>query len=465
MKSFKNFLNKKLMEQLDSDWKKEYISLKKGFVPPSNLKPIVQAFVNSGDVPLIDDTSSKIKMPKKSLFLVGGSTRDFLLGKKHEDLDLVTNATPEQTVLILKHADFKDGDSHGNKKVYINEQDSSSVIAVVNDEEFVISTFKKINKDSEIEFVDNPKEDAERRDLTINSLYIELSKAEGENNKLYDPTGHGYHDLNNNKIRSVGDPDKKIEEDKSRAMRTIRFHSKFGKEELDSDLSDAILKNNDLDGVDSKKISQEFIKGLEDYEIDKRKYIKNYKKYGLLNKLLPDVSLNTKIPNKLKNEKDKFLILAWILQNNPIENVEKTLNNFENISKKPIVAYLLKLKNFDLDNIDDLVKQRNNLGITKEQIHKWVDLFDVVGPDNVYKSNPKWAKKIKCLSTFNPDYSKLINWNVKDEMGNPTTQIHPEIIARNLSNMPKELRNSVVKDINKNKIIEMFRNHLKNYTF
>ena len=111
MKSFGEFVadKKSLLSEAEKskgDWKKEYVKLEKGFVPPSNMRPVVQAFLDSGSIELTSDTSSKVTMPKKSLFLVGGPVRDFLLGKKPKDLDMATNATPEQIAMILHNAGF-----------------------------------------------------------------------------------------------------------------------------------------------------------------------------------------------------------------------------------------------------------------------------------------------------------------------------------------------------------------------
>ena len=111
-KSFKEFVaaKNKLQEADESankDWKKEFIQLQKGFIPPPKMRPVVQAFLNSGNIKLMDDTSGKpITMKKKALYLVGGPVRDFLSGKTIKDFDLATNATPEQQALILSSAGF-----------------------------------------------------------------------------------------------------------------------------------------------------------------------------------------------------------------------------------------------------------------------------------------------------------------------------------------------------------------------
>ena len=221
------------------DWKKEYVQLEKGFVPPPKLRPVIDAFVASGDIKVMDDTTKEIKMPKKALYLVGGAVRDFLQGKTPRDYNLVTDATPEQIAMILHKAGFrvppeghdrseagkgKSGPlklsfepkvaNRGWKKLwYITTRDKSkeskaySITASIDGEEFAIETFRKGAKGAcpeSAEFCPGADEDSKKRDFTINSMYIELSKSDGPNAKLHDPTNKGWHDAKHSHVRSIG---------------------------------------------------------------------------------------------------------------------------------------------------------------------------------------------------------------------------------------------------------------------
>lgn len=511
MKSFGEFVTEKNSllaeaEKSKNDWRKEYVKLEKGFVPPSNMRPIIQAFLDSGSINLTNDTSSKVTLPKKSLFLVGGPVRDFLMGKKPKDMDLATNATPEQIALILHSAGFKvpgkegkpDYDRSGrsgkdgmklsfnpevsgdNEKSiwYLKGRDASQegkpfvIGAVVNGEEFDIATFRKdaktVNGQSEVDFVDNPHEDAARRDLTINAMYIELNKADGENTKLYDPTKQGYHDVHSNKVRTVGKAEERFGEDKLRVMRAIRFHCKFGKDQpIDPEIKAAVPKFLDLEGVALERVRDEFLKGLDDPEIDPKKYVSLYSSMGLLKKVLPGVILNVNVPTQLRDKKDRFLSLAWILQDNPVERVEavlspsrsqggKEVNTGWSNQERGIISYLLKLKEFDPDNLDELLNRKKILGITKEQIKRWVDLFDVVDGGQIRSVRPNWSKRVRSFADFSPDPTKLVSWFSRDEHGKPTQEIHPEIRMQNLADVPAHFRGSVVRDMNKKKLRQMF---------
>lgn len=504
MKSFTQFLEQK-QEVSNKDWRKEYINLPKGFVPPKNMAPIVQAFLDSGSIELTNDTSSSVTMPKKSLFLVGGPVRDFLINpsKRSKDYDLATNATPEQIALILHSAGFKvpgkmnnktgkvepDYDRSGksdnadkkkmkemdisfkpeiqkqgdNKIWFLKGRDSGGegkpfvIGAVVNGEVFEIATFRKdgttMNGQSDVNFVDNPHDDAERRDLTINSMYIELTKPDGENKKLYDPTRKGYHDVFSGTVRTVGKAEKRFEEDKIRVMRAIRFHCKFGKlKPMDAEMAAAIPKFADLEGVAMERIREEFLKGLDDPDVDPKKYISLYKKFNLLGKVFPGVSVRTDVPPQLRDKKDRFVALAWILQDNPSDTINSALGRFWSNQEKSTISYLISLREFDPDSLEDFLRNRRLAGVTKDQINKWVDMFDMVDGSTVRSPRPTWSGRMRRFADFEPDQSKLVRWYSDEQEG----EVHPEIVSRNMADAPKHMRSSVLRDINRERLRSMF---------
>ena len=466
MRSFKDFILSKssLIKEADEnkDWKKQFLKLEKGFVPPSKLKPVVEAFLNSSSIKIMDDTSKEITMPKKTLYLTGGSVRDFLRNKTPKNFNLSTDATPEQTASILNSAGFKmESDSYdmdlsfkpeiaseNDKKTWTSGQsdDSGKVVSIkasVDGEDFDIFTLKK----EDGSFTSNILDDSKNRDLTINAMYIELSKSDGENNKLYDPTKHGWYDIVQGNIKSIGNPESKIKEDSIRMMRAMRFYSQFDKAKLDESLEKAIEKLKDeIKNVPLSKVREEFLKGLMDPEVDPKRYLRIYGKTKLLQKIFPEVDINYNVPEILRNKKDKILSLSWMLQNNPLEKVQEVLSSKRedqetgwSNQEKNAVVYLLKLKEFDVNDIDDLIEQRKMTGLSEDQIKNWVDMFDVDGKS----SRPQWARLVRSFARFSPDSSKLLHWN-SDEFADASPVMKPQII----------------KHINKEKLKDMFRKNM-----
>ena len=431
------------------DWRKSFIQLEKGFIPPPKLRPIIDAFLNSGDIELSPDTTKAPTMPKKSLFLVGGPVRDFIAGRSIKDYDLATNATPEQIGHILSNAGFRMSDdrsgktgkplnlnfgpvksSSGDKKVwYVKGRDASQdgkafvIGAVVDGEEFDIATFRRDAKvtdgAAEVEFTDNPHGDASRRDLTINSLYIELTKSDGENTKLFDPTGKGFHDVKHQIVRTVGKASDRFGEDKLRVLRAIRFHCKFGSgEKMDTDIESAIPKFKHMEGVALERIRDEFLKGLTAPDVDLKRYIPIYKRTGLLEKVFPDVSFDppNSIPMEISDQKDKPLALAWLLQHNPIEKVAEVLSPSRKMGmedkatgwttqERRAVLFLLKLKEFSPQTLPDYMRQREGTGLSNQQLRDWVEMFKIKGTNR--HRRPWWAQQVSAFA----DHQKSTTWD------------------------------------------------------
>ena len=465
-RTFQDYLLIKEAQQQETpvskDWRKEHVSLEKGFIPPNNMKPIIEAFNESGKVVVMKDVSGKhLTLPKKSLYLVGGPVRDFLLGKSIKDYDLATDANPEQIATILNAKGFRyAGDRTGKKGVplqlpftpkpaeagtkkmwFVKGRDAHGkafvISAIVNGEEFEIATFRqdakmgKVSDDASarekrtpgVDFVDNPHGDASRRDFTINAMYIELNKPDGENNKLYDPTGKGWHDAKHNIVRTVGSAKDRFEEDPLRVLRGVRFHSRFSKAEtMDDDMEKALPDFMDLDKrVALERIRDEFLKGLLHPETNVRTYINIYVKKGLMNKVFPGLHIHPDIPAQFTEKRDKPLALAWLLQGNPIEDVERALSGtrqMEDGTAKPTgwsseekraVMFLLKLLSFHPKDVVSLSNYRKGTGLSEKQVKDWVDMFNYSDEANKIRNRkgPQWAQTIKTFADFKPS----IKWH------------------------------------------------------
>lgn len=147
-------------------------------------------------------------------YLAGGCVRDGLLGRRPNDLDVATSATPEQ-VESLFHNTVSVGKQFGVIRVLWGDSDIE------------VATFRKDGlyvdgrRPETIEY-SSPEEDAQRRDFTINALFYDIGE-----NKIYDYVG-GLDDLNQQRIVAVGIPAKRFEEDRLRVLRALRFVSQLG---------------------------------------------------------------------------------------------------------------------------------------------------------------------------------------------------------------------------------------------
>ena len=158
------------------------------------------------------------------LRFVGGCIRKVINKEKIDDIDLATNLTPTQVCEAL---------IKNNIKYYETGIEHGTITAVINDKSFEITTLRKdISTDgrhAEVEFSDDWKEDASRRDFSINAIY---SDQEGN---LFDPF-NGRKNILEGNINFIGSTEKRIKEDYLRIVRYIRFFLNYSKKKHDQKL-------------------------------------------------------------------------------------------------------------------------------------------------------------------------------------------------------------------------------------
>ena len=180
------------------------------------------------------------------LFAVGGTVRDFLLGKDIKDFDFVTDATPSEMKLFLDNYN----DVFEKYGVIIYKLDEIRIEITTLRKEADYQDSRHPNK---VIFVKSIEEDYLRRDFTINALYMD------QNGKVFDLCG-GVNDLNNRIIKVIGNIDKRMNEDPLRILRALRF-SLVLNFNLDEDLRIFIQNNIDLlKKLNYAKVKQEIMK-------------------------------------------------------------------------------------------------------------------------------------------------------------------------------------------------------------
>ncbi|KAG8007363.1 CCA tRNA nucleotidyltransferase 1 [Nibea albiflora] len=149
------------------------------------------------------------------LRIAGGAVRDLLSGKRPEDVDFATTATPEDMKRMFQSAGIRMINNKGEKH--------GTITARLHNENFEVTTLRvDVHTDgrhAEVEFTTDWQKDAERRDLTINSMFL------GLDGTLYDYF-KGYEDLQNRKVRFVGSAEQRIQEDYLRILRYFRFYGR-----------------------------------------------------------------------------------------------------------------------------------------------------------------------------------------------------------------------------------------------
>lgn len=150
-------------------------------------------------------------------YLVGGAVRDLLLGREPKDFDIATAATPEQVTKLFRRS-------------RIIGRRFQIVHVVIGRDTIEVSTFRsgghvRQNENGRI-MQDNAygtvEQDAQRRDFTCNALYYDLARHE-----ILDFCG-GVDDVRNKRLRMIGNPAERYQEDPVRILRAVRLSGKLG---------------------------------------------------------------------------------------------------------------------------------------------------------------------------------------------------------------------------------------------
>jgi len=241
--------------------------------------------------PLPNEVKNIFSVFKKNsfeIYLVGGAVRDFLLGKKPENFDFTTNATPEQIQSLFPDSFYHN--IYGTVSIPLETQGFPSLQKTIVE----ITPFRKeenytdFRHPEKIEWAKTVEEDLGRRDFTINAIAY-------DGDKIIDPFG-GERDIKNQLIRCVGDPDKRFVEDALRLLRAIRFASQLGFL-IEEKTRKAIEKNSQLiTKISWERIRDEFLKILKsDHPAEGVLFLRNT---GLLKYILPELDICFSIPQK-----------------------------------------------------------------------------------------------------------------------------------------------------------------------
>ncbi len=236
----------------------------------------------------MEKTANKIvkKLQKAGFlaYLAGGSVRDMLMQKEPKDYDIATSATPDEIEKLLK------------KTIPIGKE-FGVILAIENDHHFEIATFRSDSGYSDGRRPDaiyftSPKKDALRRDFTINGMFYDPIK-----NKILDFVG-GEEDLKNGILRFIGNPYERIQEDKLRILRAVRFKNRFNLK-YDPETSKALTKNAKfIREVSRERIGEEFNKILNDSS--RIQAVEDLIDLRILEDLIPEVTALKDIPQPIK---------------------------------------------------------------------------------------------------------------------------------------------------------------------
>ena len=188
---------------------------------------------------------------QRDIRFVGGCVRDHVHGTVPHDIDLCTNATPDEQIRIYQQHDVRyheTGIKHGTLTAVFDGNQTYEITSLRRDT-------KTNGRHAVVAYTRDWIADLSRRDLTINAMSMTF---DGD---LIDPFG-GQHDLKHGRVRFVGDPMQRMQEDYLRILRWLRFHGRFAQgQELDPAAAQAAKScATGLANISRERIWQEFAK-------------------------------------------------------------------------------------------------------------------------------------------------------------------------------------------------------------
>ena len=258
-------------------------------------------------------------------YFAGGSVRDMLMEREPVDYDIATSATPDEIESLLGNGKLRitDEEHHSVSIIPIGKQ-FGVMMAVINGHNFEIATFRSDSSSSDGRRPDaviftSAKEDAVRRDFTINGLFYDpITK------KVLDFVD-GQKDIKDKIIRFIGEPHERIKEDHLRLLRGVRFKNNLGFT-YDSLTKKALEELSHLvKDISQERISDELTKML----LNPRRAhnMRELDDFGILEKILPEITAGkgVKQPTQYHQEGDVFTHILKSLHDMPEEFVSKEM--------------------------------------------------------------------------------------------------------------------------------------------
>jgi len=288
---------------------------------------------------------------------VGGCVRKSISGEYIDDIDLATILEPNEVKKRLNKENIKvidTGISHG------------TVTAIINNKKFEITTLRKDlstdGRHAKVTFTSDWKEDALRRDFTINAIYVDIQ------GRIFDPL-NGISDLQNGVVKFIGTSDERIQEDYLRILRYFRFFTQYSKTDHNEKVISSTKKYiNGLNKVSNERIFDELKKIIQLKDL--LSLFSNRTSNEIILNIFPQLKYYERLKifetlnHKLKLKYDNNLILALLILDES--------NDYEYFCHKYKTSNVIKsrFKNIS-ENFESL---KNKKFYTEENIKKLIYL-------------------------------------------------------------------------------------------
>ena len=372
---------------------------------------------------------------------VGGCVRKHLSGETIDDIDIATILTSDEIKQKFQNTNFKiieTGIKHGTITL-ISEKHKLELTTLRKD-------LKTDGRHAEVEYIDNWTLDSERRDFTINSIYLDI------NGKIFDPQS-GTVDLQNKNVKFIGDPQKRIEEDYLRIIRFLRFSIQYDSLADATTIEALKLNLNGIKKISKERILDELFKilNLKNFE----NILKDHNKKIIFSLIFPELKyldrLN-KIDDKFKininnllailviDEKDghEYFFHKYQVSNIIKDNLNLLAQNFRLLKKDKNFFNKNLEKNVYLYGKDHLITLNilDLLSNTKYNLQNFLNISKKISNSKIYKF------------PYNGEYLKKNGMTEGQVLGKVLKILEKEWIENNFKISKKRVLDEIKKNLN-----------------
>ena len=312
---------------------------------------------------------------------VGGVVRNALLKRPVTDIDIATPLPPDEVTRRLKHAGLgavPTGIEHG------------TVTALAHGKPYEITTLRRdVSTDGRratVAFTSDWKEDASRRDFTMNALY---ASAEGEVSDYFG----GVADLEAGRVRFVGDPVTRIREDYLRILRLFRFHAWYGHGDFDAEaLRAAAAEKSGLAILSGERVQKELLKLLE--AENPARAVRVMAATRILAEILPGDLNIARLEKLIEIDRNSFFVADAVLRLAALLPDDPTFADG--------IADRLKLSNVDRERLADLAGAREKIVsyLSIREVRKLLYRLDTA----------RFRDRARLLWAADPKESNAVQW-------------------------------------------------------
>ena len=402
----------------------------------------------------VRDISDALQAAGFEAYLVGGCVRDLIIGREPKDWDITTNATPEKIQSLFEDTFYEN--NYGTVGVVTKSEDPKLKVIEVTPYR-TEGKYSNARHPDEVHFSESLSDDLKRRDFTINAIAYDAARS-----ALVDEHG-GRVDLAAKRVKTVGNPHERFEEDALRMLRAVRIAAELDFV-IDTQTAEGVsAQAAQLTKISRERVRDELIRIVQSPRPMQALYVAQ--KLGILKYVIPELEEGIGCAQNQAHSFDVFEHLMRSLQHAADKDwpLDVRLAALLHDVGKPATRVWSEEKKDWTFHGHDVVSARmtkkilNDLKFPKETVGKVATLVRT----HMFFSDPEVvtlsAVRRVIARVGKENINDLLNLRVCDRIGTGRPKAHPFRLRKYMSMVDEAMRDPVsvgMLEINGSKVIE-----------